>query len=60
MKFIVLDSTPLGLITQRPNATEGDACRRWLTSRIAEGIGIIVPEIVDYELFVSARPWSAI
>jgi predicted nucleic acid-binding protein len=50
MKFIVLDSTPLGLITQRPNAAEGDACRRWLTARIAEGIGVIVPEIVDYEL----------
>jgi len=50
MKVIALDSTPLGLITQRPGAAEADACREWASSKIAAGIGIIVPEIVDYEV----------
>jgi predicted nucleic acid-binding protein len=50
MKFIVLDSTPLGLLTQRPGALEADACRQWLATKISQGSRIIVPEIVDYEL----------
>jgi len=47
MKFIVLDSTPLGLLTQRPGATEADACRQWLAGMTARGVRVIVPEIVD-------------
>jgi hypothetical protein len=50
VKLIVLDSTPLGLLTQRPGATEADACRRWLAAKTAAGVQVIVPEIVDYEL----------
>ena len=50
MKFIVLDSSPLGLLTQRPHAAEADACRQWLSDKVATGIGVVVPEIVDYEL----------
>src|SRR4051794_4176796 len=50
MRFIVLDSTPLGLLTQRPGATDADACRRWLAAKTAAGLAVIVPKIVDYEL----------
>jgi predicted nucleic acid-binding protein len=50
MKILALDSTPLGLLTQRPGATEADACRQWLAAKAAQGLSIVVPEIVDYEL----------
>jgi predicted nucleic acid-binding protein len=49
MRAIVLDSTPLGLLTQRPD-TGASVCRRWLDSHIEQGAAIVVPEIVDYEL----------
>ena len=47
---IVLDATPLGLITNPRMSPEADACSRWLTSHLAHGVRVIVPEIVDYEL----------
>jgi len=50
MKMVVLDSTPLGLLTQRLGAAEADACHQWLAARIAQGWRPLVPEIVDYEL----------
>jgi hypothetical protein len=45
MRFIVLDSTPLGLLAQRPGAIDADACRQWLAAKSAQGIAIIVPEL---------------
>jgi len=50
MKFIVLDSTPLGLLFTKATHREGDQCRQWLKRHLAAGIRFIVPEIVDYEL----------
>ena len=50
MKFIVLDSTPLGLLFTKVGHREGDECREWLKRHLAAGIRFIVPEIVDYEL----------
>src|SRR5437588_11260724 len=50
MKFIVLDSTPLGLLFTKIGHREGDECRRWLKRHLAAGIRFIVPEVVDYEL----------
>src|SRR4051812_38089821 len=47
---IVLDSGPLGLLTQRPGVAPADACRAWLAAHSSRGVGIVVPEIVDYEL----------
>lgn len=47
---ILLDSTPLGLVT-RPNPSPSSiACRQWIHSQAAQGSRIIIPEIVDYEL----------
>ena len=50
MKSIFLDSTPLGLLMTRPGHRQGDECRSWLMRHLANGIRVIVPEIIDYEL----------
>ncbi len=47
---LVLDATPLGLITNPRMSPEADACSQWLTSHLARGVRVIVPEIVDYEV----------
>jgi predicted nucleic acid-binding protein len=48
---VVLDSGPLGLVTQRrKKSTEADACRLWLDTLLRNGTRVYVPEIVDYEL----------
>ena len=49
-KVIILDSGPLGLLTQRLGVPDADACRRWLASRTAAGDTVVVPEIADYEI----------
>ncbi len=46
---IVLDTTPLGLVTQRPGHIGGDACRAWYASLTRIGCRFFVPEIADYE-----------
>ncbi len=50
MTAIVLDATPFGLLTQKPNAARADECREWLASKSRMGLRILVPEVVDYEL----------
>ena len=47
---ILLDSTPLGLVTHPKPGPQSLACKRWLHAHIQRGSQIIVPEIVDYEL----------
>lgn len=47
---VVLDSTPLGLLTQKVGHRQGDACRAWLTGLEAAGSRFYVPEIADYEV----------
>jgi len=50
-RAIMLDSGPLGLVTQRRRkSAEADACRLWLDTRLRNGTRVYVPEIVDYEL----------
>lgn len=50
MTYIILDSTPLGLLFTKAGQSQGDQCRSWLKHHIAAGRRFIVPEIVDYEL----------
>lgn len=47
---VVLDSTPLGLLTQREGVTEADVCRAWYVSLLTSGCLFFVPEIADYEM----------
>ncbi len=46
---VILDSSPLGLITQKSGKSpDGDACRAWMEN--AHGVRIYVPEVADYEV----------
>ncbi len=47
---IVLDTTPLGLLTQKKDVPEAEDCRAWYRELINFGCLFFVPEIADYEL----------
>lgn len=47
--IILLDSGPLGLITNPQGGTEAQACKSWLQSLTSAGHIALVPEIIDYE-----------
>ena len=47
---IILDESPLSLLTQKRGHTQGDACRVWYRSLILAGHRFYVPEVADYEL----------
>ena len=49
-RAIVLDSSPLGLLFQRPGFHKADECREWMKQHLARGTRVVVPEIVVYEL----------
>jgi predicted nucleic acid-binding protein len=49
-RLILLDSGPLGLVTN-PRATEQSRlCNAWLSGVLAGGSDVLVPEIADYEV----------
>lgn len=50
MKIIVLDTGPLGYVTNPKSSREADAAKEWLDQALAKGHTIVVPEIADYEL----------
>jgi hypothetical protein len=47
---VLLDSGPLGLVTNPNNNPQAIACRAWLASLRAAGRQVVVPEITDYEV----------
>ncbi len=47
---VVLDAGPLGILCHPRNPPHAAACRQWLTSLVAAGRRVVVPEIADYEL----------
>lgn len=47
---VFLDAGPLGLLSNPARTSEVVACNQWLTSLIAQGFHVIVPEIADYEV----------
>ena len=47
---VVLDTSPLGLLTQRPGHAAGDVCKSWAADLNRFGCLFFVPEIADYEL----------
>ena len=49
-RAIVLDTGPLGLVTNPNRAAANRACSSWLESLADRGETIVIPEIVDYEL----------
>jgi predicted nucleic acid-binding protein len=48
-RLIVLDSGPLGLLSNPLRTPEVEACDRWLRGVLDSGARVAVPEIVDYE-----------
>lgn len=47
---IILDESPLSLLTQRSGHLQGDACRAWFLGLEGAGHRFYVPEAADYEL----------
>jgi predicted nucleic acid-binding protein len=46
----VLDTSPIGLITNPQLSDQGTACNQWLQAHLRAGSRIIIPEIADYEV----------
>ena len=49
-RTIVLDSGPLGLVTNPGGSKEAAACGQWLLNVASGGATVMVPEIADYEV----------
>ena len=49
-EFVLLDSGPLGLACRRPGSPLPDHCRQWFRGLILRGVGVVIPEIADYEV----------
>src|SRR2546430_2658113 len=47
---VVLDTGPLGLVTNPKQTGENLACYQWLEGLVVQERRIIVPEIADYEV----------
>jgi len=50
VKVVLLDSAPLGLLTDPKSTRAAVACRAWANALKAAGHRVVVPEIIDYEL----------
>lgn len=48
--IVLLDSGPLGRITNPRGTPVNAQCRQWLVSLLTSGIRALVPEIADYEI----------
>lgn len=49
-RVIILDTGPLGLVTNPKRSPQSVACAQWLQTLIHAGIRVILPEIADYEI----------
>jgi hypothetical protein len=47
---VLLDAGPLGMVTNPKSSPENEACKNWLASLAYKGIGVVIPEIADYEV----------
>ena len=50
MKVVVLDSTPLGILSNPRPTPAVLQCQRWAAGLAAGGCRVIVPELADYEV----------
>jgi predicted nucleic acid-binding protein len=50
MRFVFLDSKPLGLVSSPRGNLEAIRCRAWAMDLLAAGVRVFVPEIADYEV----------
>jgi predicted nucleic acid-binding protein len=50
IQVVLLDSGPIGLITNPNRSPASTACSNWIQTISAAGIRVIIPEITDYEV----------
>ena len=50
LRAVILDTGPLGLLTNPKVSAEGLACRQWVRDHITAGVEVFLPEIADYEV----------
>lgn len=50
MRVVLLDSGPLGLVSNPRKTLQAEQCNQWLESVLLSSIRVLVPEIVDYEV----------
>jgi predicted nucleic acid-binding protein len=48
--IILLDSTPVGLITNPKATPQAIECQQWLSSLLDRQYHVVLPEIIDYEV----------
>lgn len=48
--IVLLDTGPLGLVTNPKATPQNLLCKQWLQAIAAAGVRVFVPEIADYEL----------
>jgi predicted nucleic acid-binding protein len=49
-RLIILDSGPLGMVTNPKAKDDTLACQEWLKALLQRGERVIIPEIADYEV----------
>ena len=49
-RVVLLDTAPLGLVTNPRRTPETLSCNRWLEMLLINGIHVSIPEIADYEV----------
>jgi len=49
-KLILLDSGPLGILSNPSETQTIESCREWARGQQAQGRVIVIPEIADYEV----------
>ena len=49
-RIVLLDSAPLGMVTNPKQTAENESCRLWLRNLLSQDVEVIIPEITDYEV----------
>ena len=49
-RVVLLDTGPLGLVTNPRRSPQSVACAQWLQALVANGTRVVLPEMADYEL----------
>lgn len=49
-QIVILDSAPLGMVTNPKQTAENESCRQWLRKLLSQDVNVIIPEITDYEV----------
>lgn len=50
MRLVLLDTGPLGLVTNPKMSPQAAQCNQWLKTLLLNNIRVLVPEIADYEI----------